>query len=231
MNSSVTLRILPIPLSQVRFCLFSDASFATSEKDRPIAGTLIFTTTPELQANQVAPMCPMVWGSKGISRVVKSTFSAESITLSQSLDRLSWIRLFWALILNPKLNWRKPQGILNVAAQAVAVTDCKSVYDISTKTVIPTCAEYRTTLECLMIKERLAENVELRWIHTQALLADSLTKSMDANLLRHCLATGRYALYDESANLKSRSDKKVQHAWYQKENQSVTQVPEEEPVP
>ena len=72
----------------------------------------IFTTTPELQANQVAPMCPMVWGSKGIPRVVKSTFSAESITLSQSLDRLSWIRLFWALILNPKLDWRKPQGPL-----------------------------------------------------------------------------------------------------------------------
>ena len=31
-NSSVTIKILPIPLSQVRFCLFSDASFATATR-------------------------------------------------------------------------------------------------------------------------------------------------------------------------------------------------------
>lgn len=47
----------------------------------------------------------------------------------------------------------------------------------------------------------------MRWVHSQAQLADTLTKSMDGNLLRECLAQGRCSLFDESATLKARADK------------------------
>ena len=58
------------------------------------------------------------------------------------------------------------------------------------------------------MRERLQENLSLRWINSQAMLADSLTKSMEAGLLRGCLRTGRYKLFDESETLKQRATKR-----------------------
>jgi hypothetical protein len=203
-----------LPPDEIRFCLFSDASFSTSAVDRPVAGCFIVATNATLGLNQVAPVTPFGWSSKRIPRVVRSTFSAEAVALSNNLDRLSWVRLLWHFLLNPKLNWRKPDLVLPSLPPAIAVTDCKSVYDIGSKTVVPSCTEPRSTLECLLIKERLSENVQLRWIHSQAQLADSLTKPMDAGTLRSCLRGGTYSLYDENLNLKTRADKRTQHQWY-----------------
>ena len=94
-----------------------------------------------------------------------------------------------------------------------AVTDCKSVYDVATKNATPACHEYRTLLECLLIRERLQENMSLRWINSQAMLADSLTKSMETGLLRECLRTGRYSLFDESETLRQRATKRDKLRW------------------
>ena len=102
--------------------------------------------------------------------------------MSNSLDRLSWIRIFWEWMKNPDVRWQEPQQVLKAAHRASAVTDCKSVYDICTKTAVPTCEEYRTTLECLLIRERLSENTQMRWVNSQAQLADCLTKVMDLRI-------------------------------------------------
>ena len=101
------------------------------------------------------------------------------------------------------------------------MTDCKSVYDVVTRTAIPSCNEYRTTLECLLIRERLQENVQMRWISTQAMLADSLTKSMDSSMLRECLRTGRYSLFDEQESLKQRASKRERLQWLREEGPKV----------
>ena len=105
------------------------------------------------------------------------------------------------------------ERILSEAPSCNAVTDCKSVYDVSTKTAPPACSEYRTLLECLLIRERLQSNVTLRWINSQAMLADSLTKSMEAGLLRECLQSGQYSLFDEKETLKKRATKKEKLRW------------------
>ena len=70
------------------------------------------------------------------------------------------------------------------------------------------------TLECLVIRQRLQENVLARWVHSRGQLADCLTKSMDASVLRECLKTGRYALFDEQMNLKERATKRSSVGWY-----------------
>jgi hypothetical protein len=63
----------------------------------------------------------------------------------------------------------------------------------------------------------LQENVSLRWINSQAMLADSLTKSMDAGVLRECLRSGRYSLFDEKETLKQRATKRERLKWLQDE--------------
>lgn len=117
----------------------------------------------------------------------------------------------------------EPEGMLAEAPRSSVVTDCKSVYDVSTKTSTPTCEEYRTCLECILIRERLRENCRLRWVNSQAQLADSLTKAMDATLLRQCLAAGKYSLFDEAATLKAKADKRNRLAWVNKEKEKSSE--------
>eukprot|EP00435_Cladocopium_sp_Y103_P007376 s3531_g2.t1 len=183
-RNPVCLLVVPIPEERVTFCSFSDASFSTSKDNSSRQGTLIFSTDHRLAANQRTVVCPMAWSSRRIPRVVTSTLSAEAIALSSALDRLGFIRICWEWIKDPSIDWSRPSDVLKLAPLASAVTDCKSVYDISTKTSTPTCSEYRTMLECLLIRERLQENMAMRWISTQAMLADSLTKTMDSSILR-----------------------------------------------
>ena len=86
-------------------------------------------------------------------------------------------------------------------------------HDLSTKTSTPACAESRTTLECLLIRERLQENCRLRWVNSKAMLADCLTKSMDGQVLRQALMVGKYSLFDENTILKDRATKRAQLKW------------------
>lgn len=159
---------------------------------------------------------PIAWSSRKTPRVVRSTLSAEAIALSGALDRLSWIRLMWEWTKDPGVNISNPEALLTHAPISVVATGCKSVYDLTTRTSTPSCEEYRTCIECILIRERLRDNCKTRWVHSQAQLADTLTKSMDGSLLRECLATGQYSLFDEQIQLKARADKRNRLAWIKK---------------
>ena len=121
--------------------------------------------------------------------------------------------MFWEWMKNPAVDWSNPSDILREAPRSVVATDCKSVYDLSTKTSTPACSESRTTLECLLIRERLQENCRLRWVNSKAMLADCLTKSMDGQVLRQALLVGRYTLFDEKTVLQQRANKRAQLKW------------------
>ena len=216
----VCLMVVPIPERNVAFCSFSDASFSTAKDFTSRQGTLIFSTDAKLAQNQRTVVCPMAWSSRRIPRVVTSTLSAEAMSLSSALDRLSYLRICWEWLKDLSVDWADPNSVLERAPKASAVTDCKSVYDVATKTSTPTCSEYRTTLECLLIRERLLENVALRWISAQAMLADSFTKSMDSAMLRECLKSGQYALFDEKESLRQRASKRERLEWLKTADQT-----------
>ena len=133
-TNPVCLHLVPIPIEELTFCPFSDASFATNRDSSSRQGTIVFATDGRLAENQVGVVCPLAWSSKKIARVVRSTLSAEAVALSSSLDRMSWLRLFWEWMKNPGANVMEPEEMLAQAPRASIVTDCKSVYDVSTKT-------------------------------------------------------------------------------------------------
>ena len=216
----VSLMIVPINEADLTFCAFSDASFASNLKTNAHQGTVIFSTSPELLENHTALVCPVAWSSKKIPRVVRSTLGAEAIALSNTVDRLSWIRIMWAWLKDHQTEWHDPAKVLAHQPTAAAVTDCKSVFDIVTRTATPQCEEHRTTIECLLIRQRMKENCKLRWVASGAMLADCLTKTMDSSRLRECLRTGKYALYDEGMILRQRADKRKQLQWLKAEPQS-----------
>ena len=81
---------------------------------------------------------PVAWISKKIHRVTRSALGAEAIALSGTVDRLLWIRLLWDWLSNSEVGWGKPEEVLAKARQAALVTDCKSAYDLLTRTALRT---------------------------------------------------------------------------------------------
>ena len=148
----LSLMIVPIEEQHLTFCTFSDASFATSKDNNSYQGTLVVATDWQMLENQRAVIVPMAWSSKKIARVVRSTLSAEVVALSTSVDRMSWLRLFWEWLKSPDIDLTNPDEILRQAPEPTLVTYCKSAYDISTKTAVPNCIELRTQLECLLLR-------------------------------------------------------------------------------
>ena len=218
----VSLMTVPIPEQHVAFCTFSDASFASTKDSNSYQGTLVVATDWRMLANERAVIVPMAWSSRKIARVVRSTLSAEVVSLCNSVDRMSWLRLFWEWMKDPSVDISQPDEVLKGAPQAALVTDCKSAYDIATKTAVPSCSELRTQLECLLLRERLLENCQMRWVHSKAMHADCLTKTMDSSELRRCLANGRYSLYDEEKVLAERQVKRQSLKWLRKDAEGAS---------
>ena len=226
-HHDVQITIQAIPKDDVRFLAFSDASFASKSNPSSHTGIIIMATHRKISDNEMCLVSPLSWGCRKIQRVVTSTLAAETVSLGSTLDQLSWIRLCWAWMMDPTIQWKRPGETLKTLPESyttatynaqnippsVAATDCKSLYDLVTRTAPPQCSEFRTQLAARAIKDMLSEGTELRWVHSGAQLADSLTKIMESSFLRETLRLGKYRLHDELQVLKSRANSRNRLKW------------------
>ena len=102
---------------------------------------------------------------------------------------------------------------MKVDEKDLAITDCKSLFDLTTRTAVPNCQEYRTQLQARAIKDILDEGIQLHWVHSGAQLADALTKTMEATFLRSTLKHGSYCLHDIEQVLKERATTRNRIRW------------------
>ena len=240
------LKVHPIPLSELRFIAFSDASFASERNPDSHQGMMIMSCHSKIGENRTSFVNPIIWHSKKIQKVAVSTLSAEAMALAGSVDMLSWTRLYWGWLMNVDLPWKhaddallrlpeafaaippidrevgikgpsdKVQGLLTKLPSSnsgIITTDCKSLYDLISRTAPPSCQEFRTQLQAKLIKEHLKSGIKIRWVPSGAQIADALTKVMDSTMLRECLRLGKYCLHDESEILKARSDSRSRLQW------------------
>ena len=212
-TSETSILVQPIPMKDVTFASFRDASFASESQLKAQQGVFIAACTKELGENKISEITPIAWHSKQISRVVRSTLSAEAYAMSSSLDKLTWIRCMWAIIKDGMFKWQTPETSLQAEPKALLITDCKSLYDLVNKMATPNCQEWRTTIEVMLIKQQSAESTECRWISTAIMLADCLTKPMDSSFLRKVLGLGKFRIYDDSSSLKENPNKKFSARW------------------
>ena len=226
-DHDLMITIRPIPCSDLRFLCFSDASFSSGKVPDSHAGSIILATHKEIAQNCNCSISPLSWGSKKIQRVVVSTLAAETMAMSSALDQLSWLKLCWGWLLDPRCNWKCPEEALKELPQSyasatyraqqlpdsLAVTDCKSLYDLVTRAAPPNCQEFRTMLHARSIKELLSEGISMRWVHSGAQLADSLTKVMETSFLKATIRQGQYKLHDELEVLKARSNSRNRLKW------------------
>ena len=223
-HHDITIKIRPINPRDLRFLAFSDASFASKAKPESHAGMMILATHKDISQNKACPISPISWGSKKIQRIVTSTLSAETSALSTTLNQLTWLRLYWAWIFDQTIKWHDPSNIPNLPKAITvptlkteekdfAITDCKSLFDLTTRTAVPNCQEFRTQLRARAIKNILSEGIQLHWVHSGAQLADALTKVMEATFLRTTLRQGTYCLHDSNEVLKERASTRNRLRW------------------
>ena len=144
----------PIAIPNLCFVCFSDASFASEKEPASHRDMLIMASDQSIIDAQTSPISPPTWTSKKIQRTVTSTLASETFALSGCLDQLMGIRLHWAWICDPKINWRNPKDsssklpeaacVFPLLPEAACVVDCKSLFDLLKRTTIPHCSEFRT---------------------------------------------------------------------------------------
>ena len=215
-HAAVSVTISSIAVDDIRFVSYSDASFATREKQQSQKGGLFLAVHKDVFSQKSAYASPLCWFSRKIDRVVASTLAAETYALSSSVDLTNWLRLSWEWLKNPNIPWQTPEKVWSETHPSIAVIDCKSLYDAISKNTTPQCQEHRTLIEALVIKSHLQHGIKPYWVHSAAQLSDALTKVMDCFRIREFLQHRLCCLHDMDETLKERADRKAFKTWLSK---------------
>jgi hypothetical protein len=208
-HAETSVIVRPLAMRDVCFASFGDASFASAKQLSAQQGLFIMACTQKLGRNETTDFSPIVWHSKQIGRVVRSTLSAEAYAMSSSLDKLTWIRTMWGYIKDPNFVWSRPETSLKGEPKGIMVTDCKSLYDLVTKNAVPNCQEWRTTIEVMLLKEQSKDHTVCRWVSTDIMTADCL----NSTFMRTILQLGKFRIYDEDLTLKQNATRKYGVTW------------------
>jgi hypothetical protein len=171
------------------------------------SGSLVLVGDARFHAGDTGNVAPLDWRSGRQKRAVRSTYGAETLALSDTVDRGDYIRgLYFDLLHNKDPRLSETEGMA-----MIWITDCRDLYDhLSRDSAANSTAEARLALELCILKELLARpKHQLCWIGTDQMLADSLTKSsVEADYLRARLSEGKWCYKDTPELARIRKAKK-----------------------
>lgn len=192
-----------IPPEDLRLCCHSDAAFANVGVHTQ-AGYLPGFTHRGIDEGQAVPWTPAVWRSYRLHRAVSSTLAAEAQAMATATGTLEWTSLLMAEAIDGQFEVREYADVLS-RRPPVLVTDCKSLFDHLTSVSSPTAVEdRRTSIDIVIIRQSSSRlKASIRWVPTDRMLADSLTKSAGdpTDLLRACIRDATYQISPESTVL------------------------------
>ncbi len=177
-----------------------DASFMQQPREGSQVGYCIVLSTKALY-NGKAVTHLLDWGSSKIHRKVGSTLAAEAASAARAYDLGMYAcAMLYEIERGRDDNWRS----LCKKVPFCPGTDCKSLYDLCEKNAsIPD--ERRVALDSLNVREGIEEfGDEVRWVPTDHMLVDCMTKTLQPDAMLKYLRDNVYALkYDaESKNTK-----------------------------
>ena len=220
LEKNLGIQFKPISPEELRVVCHSDAAFANVGCHTQ-AGFVIGFTEAKLQLGHEASWTPAAWRSFRLNRAVSSTLGAESQSMSLATGTVEWLLLLLSEILDGPLDIRSCRDMLKVR-QPILVTDCKSLYDHLLSPSSPTSIEdRRTSIDVVIIRESCKlMSAFVRWVPTDRMLADALTKdSGDAtDLLRACMKRAAYQISPEETVLEYQALEKERRLQRKKEN-------------
>ena len=200
----VSVKVNQLHLSDpldVCFVGWSDAALANRKDLGSTGGYLIAATTPEMFESKRSPLSFVSWRSARLQRKARSSLSAETQALAECDQELMFTRLAWAEFCGVPVNLKKPSDAVKQVVGGVVV-DAKALYDVLLKRDLNSSGaglkDKFTALEVLCLLESLESNsTVVRWVHSNAQLADALTKPLPLGVLQKSLIEGSWTLgYD-----------------------------------
>ena len=154
---------------------------------------------------------PAFWRSAKITRQCRSPGAAEALAAIECEDALYGVRLQLLEMLGEKAQVRKTEAQV-AKVPSVLITDPTNVYDrMRSEVYVPKGPEYRTSLELIGLKEASVKtDMPIRWVHSDAQLANSLTKDTEMQQLQRYHHLGQaWKIVDDPLMRSARNRKKL----------------------
>ena len=163
---------------------------------------MICGTDRKLRNGEWANVSPWRWRSYKQDRQVASTLGAELMTLSRTIAEAKWLRSLWTEAVQPKYRLEEDQLWTSRIAMTLSI-DSKPVYDHVNGQMM-TLKDKRIAIEMLLVKRDIdKDNVIIRWLPTDHMLIDGLTKQgVNLDFLRKVLSEGRVTLKEDDTILR-----------------------------
>ena len=186
-------------LDDICVVAFSDASYAVRPDGSSQGGFFIFLTSKKVLEGRSVPYNIVSWKSHKLPRVCRSSLAAEAQAGATALDELVLIRSMLSLMLDPDQDPRA-ESTAQWPGESVLVIDAKALYDNLKKGGgITSAQDKRTGIEIACIADELKRmKTILRWVSSERMYADGLTKIGARQDLIEMLKTGHFSLvYDK----------------------------------
>ena len=131
-----------------------------------------------LQKGEINCVSPMAWHSRKIDRACRSPGSAETQAAVNGEDALYYLRFQWSELTYGSVDVSDPDSCVK-RVPGCLISDSRNVVDkVTTEVLTIKGAEKRSNIELLAIKaSQQRTGLVVRWVHSEAQLANSLTKA------------------------------------------------------
>ena len=146
-------------LNDLQLCVFNDASFGNLKSGGSQGGFIIYITDEDKKCS------PVMWQSKKLQRVVKSTMAAETLIQVEAAESAFWLRKLFKEFL-----------IENDNHSINCYTDNRQLHDAVYS--IKPIQDKRLRIDIAILREMIlnGEVDRIDWVDTHYQLADCLTK-------------------------------------------------------
>ena len=219
-HADLPLVFRSIEPSRLALMCHSDAAYANGREGATQAGYMISFTDVAMDSETICEWTPAFWKSYRLPRVVNSTLGAEAQAMNTATGMLEWFQL----LLRESLDGHQSLHTVWTSGpcrKGMVITDCKSLYDHLLSKSSPTLDDKRTALDVVIVRESISRmSASLRWIPTDRMLADALTKDAAEaiDLLRACIRTGKYQVSEEDHVLLWRAEERHRRSQFRVDN-------------
>ena len=154
-----------------------DAASQNRHDGSSTQGIVIGAAPATLMQGEVTEVSLMSWHSNKIDRVCRSPGAAETQAAVNGEDILYYLRYQWSEVMHGLGDPKEPDALVSLTPGCV-VTDSRNVYDkLQTAVLSIKGAERKSNIELLSLKSAQERTqVSVRWVHSEAQLANPLTK-------------------------------------------------------
>ena len=173
------IRYKPIKQEEMAMVLFTDAGHKNLPGGHSMgAWSLWLIPKPETLSKEYewVPAHCLGYAGRRCRRACKSPMGAELIAMTEGWDKIAPITDFVQKVL----------GKMDV----YLITDSESIVTMTSKQSSP--EEKRLASDATIVVEAVMEGVKLRWVETQDMISDAMTKLMSCKVLRSTLNQGQF---------------------------------------